>query len=252
MLAAERRQIIINMVQKDKRVLVSELSEKFSVTEETIRRDLEKLEKESIVTRTYGGAIINSHTNEDLPFTTRNATNSEIKQQIASKALQLINDGDTLMIDPSSTSVELMKLLHQRKNLTVITSSIHILHEFLTTGINIISTGGTLRSRSMSLVGTNAEDIIKKYNVDKVILSCKALSLDKGIMDSNEPECELKKAMLRQAEKVLLLADHSKFDKTAFVKLMDFDEVDMLITDQEPEKAWMELLQEKEIEVMFG
>lgn len=251
MLAAERRQIMISMVHADKRVLVSELSDKFNVTEETIRRDLEKLEKEGIVTRTYGGAILNSHTNEDLPFTTRNATNSEIKQQIAAKALDLIHDGDTLMMDPSSTSFELMKLLHQRKNLTVITSSIHILHEFLNSGIQIISTGGTLRPRSMSLVGTNAEEIVKKYNVDKVIMSCKALFLGKGVMDSNEPECELKKAMLRQAGKVLLLADHSKFNKTAFVKLMEFDDIDALITDREPEPAWMDMLKEKEIEVVF-
>lgn len=251
MLAAERRQMMISMVHADKRVLVSELSDKFNVTEETIRRDLEKLEKEGIVTRTYGGAILNSHTNEDLPFTTRNATNSEIKQQIASKALDLIHDGDTLMMDPSSTSYELMKLLHQRKNLTVITSSIHILHEFLNSGIQIISTGGTLRPRSMSLVGTNAEEIVKKYNVDKVVMSCKALFLGKGVMDSNEPECELKKAMLRQASKVLLLADHSKFNKTAFVKLMEFDEIDALITDREPEPAWMDMLKEKEIEVVF-
>lgn len=239
------------MVHMDKRVLVSELSDKFNVTEETIRRDLEKLEKEGIVTRTYGGAILNSHTNEDLPFTTRNATNSESKQQIASKALNLINDGDTLMIDPSSTSLELMKLLHQRKNLTIITSSIHILHEFLNTGMQIISTGGTLRPRSMSLVGTNAEDIVKKYNVDKVVLSCKALALGKGIMDSNEAECELKKAMLRQASKVLLLADHTKFDRTAFVKLMDFEDVDVLITDREPEAPWLDMLKEKDIEVLY-
>lgn len=251
MLAAERRQIIINMVQKDKRVLVSELSQKFNVTEETIRRDLEKLEKEGIVTRTYGGAITNSHTNEDLPFTTRNATNSEIKRQIAAKALNLINDGDTLMIDPSSTSLELMKLLHQRKNITVITSSIHILQELISSGINIISTGGALRARSMSLVGTSAQETVMKYNVDKVILSCKALSLDKGIMDSNEPECELKKTMLQQAGKAILLADHSKFDKTAFVKLMEFEDIDVLITDQEPEQAWMDMLTERSVEVLF-
>ncbi|MNJ54253.1 Glucitol operon repressor [compost metagenome] len=239
------------MVQKDKRVLVSELSQKFNVTEETIRRDLEKLEKEGIVTRTYGGAITNSHTNEDLPFTTRNATNSEIKRQIAAKALNLINDGDTLMIDPSSTSLELMKLLHQRKNITVITSSIHILQELISSGINIISTGGALRARSMSLVGTSAQETVMKYNVDKVILSCKALSLDKGIMDSNEPECELKKTMLQQAGKALLLADHSKFDKTAFVKLMEFEDIDVLITDQEPEPVWMDMLTENSVEVLF-
>lgn len=251
MLAAERRQLIIEYAKRDKRVLVSELSQQFNVTEETIRRDLEKLEKEGIVTRTYGGAITNEHTNEDLPFATRKSTNSEIKQAIAQKALKYIQDGDTLMMDPSSTSLELLKLLHSYKKLTVITNSIHMLHESIHSGLNIISTGGSLRASSLSLVGTIAKDTVSKYNVDTVILSCKALSLEKGVMDSNEPECELKKSMIPQSAKVLLLADHSKFDKTAFVKLMDFEQIDVLVTDREPSEEWLNMLHEYGVEVVY-
>lgn len=251
MLAAERRQNITAMAQKDKRVLVAELSQIFNVTEETIRRDLEKLEKEGVLTRTYGGAITTGHTNEDLPFATRNATNSAIKKEIAEKALNYIEDGDTLMVDPSSTSVELLKRLQNRKNLTVITSSILILHELIDSGIHVLSTGGSLRGNSMSLVGTAAQDTVRKYNVDKVILSCKALSPEKGIMDSNEPECELKRTMIRQAKKVILLADHTKFDKTAFVQLMDFEDVDLLVTDQKPPGPWLDILHKNGVEVTF-
>ncbi|GAB6988803.1 DeoR/GlpR family DNA-binding transcription regulator [Paenibacillus pini] len=251
MLAAQRRQKIIDMLHLNKRVLVSDLSKCFEVTEETIRRDLEKLEKEGVVTRSYGGAMLNRHTNEDLPFSTRNAIHPELKRSIAMKAMELIQDGDTLMVDPSSTALEFMKILGTKRNLTVITNSIHILHDFASSNIQVISTGGSLRACSMSLVGPIAQDTVQKYNVDTVVIGCKGLSMDKGITDSNEPECELKKYMLRQAEKVILLADHSKFNKTAFVKLLDLDRVDYLITDQKPEPEWLEQLAKHNIEVIY-
>ncbi|MFF2912504.1 DeoR/GlpR family DNA-binding transcription regulator [Paenibacillus sp. NPDC057934] len=251
MLAAERRKKIIDLVHQDKRVLVSDLSRMFEVTEETIRRDLEKLEKDGIVSRTYGGAMLNRHTNEDLPFVTRNALNTEIKRNIALKALDLINDGDTLMVDPSSTAFEFLKLLETKSNLTIITNSVNILHDFANSGMNIISTGGSLRYRSLSLVGPVAHDTIQRYNVDTAVISCKAIDLDKGVTDSNEPECELKKYMLRQADKVILLADHTKFDKTAFSKLIELSNIDYLITDRRPSEAWLERLSRDNIELLY-
>ncbi|MBY9081333.1 DeoR/GlpR transcriptional regulator [Paenibacillus sp. HN-1] len=250
MLAAERRKKIIELAHQEKKVLVSVLSRMFDVTEETIRRDLEKLENEGIVSRTYGGAMLNRHTNEDLPFTTRNELNTDIKRIIALKALDLINDGDTLMLDPSSTSFEFMKLLTNKNNLTVITNSINILHDFSASDVNIVSTGGSLRPRSLSLVGPVAQDTLQRYNVDKAIISCKGIDLEKGITESNEPECELKKYMLRQSNKIILLADHTKFDKTAFTVLSKLEQIDYLITDQLPSKQWLRRLQELNIELI--
>ncbi|ASA22155.1 DeoR/GlpR family DNA-binding transcription regulator [Paenibacillus donghaensis] len=251
MLAAERRKRIIDLVHQDKRVLVADLSRMFEVTEETIRRDLEKLEKDGILSRTYGGAMLNRHTNEDLPFVTRNAINTDIKRNIALKALGLIKDGDTLMVDPSSTAFEFLKLLGNKNNLTIITNSVNILHEFANSGMNIISSGGSLRYRSLSLVGPIAHDTIQRYNVDTAVISCKGIDLDQGITDSNEPECELKKYMLRQAEKVVLLADHTKFGKIAFTKLVELARVDCLITDRKPSDAWLKALKEQHIEVLY-
>lgn len=251
MLAAERRKKIIDLAHQDKKVLVSDLSKMFDVTEETIRRDLEKLEKDGIVSRTYGGAMLNRHTNEDLPFTTRNALNTDMKRQLALQALDLINDGDTLMVDPSSTSFEFLKLLTNKNNLTVITNSINILQEFSSSGMHIISTGGSLRPRSLSLVGPVAQATLQRYNVDKAIISCKGLDLDRGITESNEPECELKKYMLGQCDKVILLADHTKFDKTAFSGLAELERIDYLITDRKPNEKWLRRLSEVGIELIY-
>lgn len=251
MLAAERRKKIVDLVHSDKRVIVSDLSQMFDVTEETIRRDLEKLEKEGIVSRIYGGAMLNRHTNEDLPFVTRNALNSEIKHQIAIKALNFINDGDTLMVDPSSTAFEFMKLIGNKNNLKIITNSINILHEFASSAMDITSTGGDLRHRSLSLVGPVAHETIQRYNVDTAVISCKGLDMVKGVTDSNEPECELKKYMLRQADKVILLADHTKFDKSAFVNLVGLSGIDYLITDRKPSDKWIEGLKQAKIGLIY-
>lgn len=155
------------------------------------------------------------------------------------------------MVDPSSTSFEFLKLLGNKSNLTIITNSINILHEFANSSLNIISTGGSLRHRSLSLVGPVAHDTTQRYNVDIAVISCKGIDMEHGVTDSNEPECELKKYMLRQAEKVVLLADHTKFDKTAFAKLVELSRIDVLITDRKPSDTWLKLLSGKNVEVLY-
>jgi len=251
MLAVERRLKIIDLVHQDKRVVVSELSRMFDVTEETIRRDLEKLEQDGIVSRTYGGAVLNRHTNEDLPFQTRYAINADIKRQMARLAAELIQDGDTLMVDPSSTALELVRMLSTKSGLTVITNSVQILHEFSGSGMTVISTGGSLRPRSLSLVGPVAHDTLLRYHVDKAVISCKGLDLVNGLTESNEPECELKRHMLRQASSVLVLADYMKFDKTAFCKLAEPEQIDTLITSRKPSEEWLKLAADKGIELLY-
>jgi DeoR/GlpR family transcriptional regulator of sugar metabolism len=251
MLGMERRQKIVDLIQKDRKIYVSRLSQLFDVTEETIRRDLEKLEVENKLTRTYGGAVLTQHTNEDLPFPKRESINRELKQKIALKAAELINDGDTIMMDTSSTCLELMEALQDKKGLTIITNSIKIPYNFVNSNFNIISTGGTLRAHSLALVGPVAHDTLQNYYVDMAVMSCKGLSLDKGIMESNEPESELKKSMVKQAEKFILLADHTKFNKTAFIKFCDFLDIDYIITDCAPSENWLELFIKYNIQIIY-
>ncbi|MBP2664833.1 MAG: transcriptional regulator, DeoR family [Firmicutes bacterium] len=251
MLAVERRQTIIDLIRKEQKVYVPHLSQQFNVTEETIRRDLEKLENTGILTRTYGGAILTQHTNEDLPFPTRTIMNHELKQAIAQKAAKLISDDDTIMVDASSTSLELIHAIKNKRNLTIITNSVKITHDFVGAPFTIISTGGILRPHSLALTGPVAHSSLQNYYVDIAIMSCKGLSLDKGIMESNEPESELKKSMISQAEKVILLADHTKFDKTAFIKLFGFEDIDYIVTDSKPSDEWANHLQKHYIELIY-
>lgn len=238
-------------LQQDRKVYVSALSELFQVTEETVRRDLEKLEKEGKLNRSYGGAVLKEHTIEDISFPKRTSINLQSKQKIANKAANLINDGDTLMVDSSTTSLVLMNLLTNKQDLTIITNSVKLVYDFINSNFNIISSGGSLRSHSFALTGAAANSALSNYFVDIAIISCKGLCMDKGIMESNEAESELKQKMVNQAEKVLLLADHSKFDKTAFTKTLDFNSIHYVVTDMEPSLEWLEFFKTHNIKVIY-
>lgn len=252
MKAFERKERIIQELHRQKKVLVSQLAASFEVTEETIRRDLEKLEQEGIVTRNYGGAVLNAHANDDLPYQTRNTRNIEEKRTIARLLLPLINNGDTLMTDSSSTVFEALKLLDtERENLTVITNSVIVLNELNQTSHTIISTGGALRPKASSLTGPAARQTIQNYNVDAALFSCKGLSMSSGITDSNEPESELKQFMSQQASRTILLSDSSKFDQVGFVKMLDLKQISYIITDQKPSDDWISFLENQHITLLY-
>lgn len=239
MLAIERKNAILETLQKEQRVLVAELSQEYGVTEETIRRDLDKLEKEGFVKKTYGGAVLNENTNIEMPLRIREKTNRKEKQTIARLAAAMIEEGDSIILDSSSTSLMVAQELKDRKKLTVITNSLEVLIELSkSNGVQVISTGGVLKSSSLSLVGKSAEKTLENFYVDKAVVSCKGLDLKKGVTDSSEDNAEIKKSMISCAKKLILAADSTKFGKISFAKIVDFRKGDVLVTDALPDEAW--------------
>jgi DeoR/GlpR family transcriptional regulator of sugar metabolism len=252
MLAIERRNQILALLQKESRVVVGDLAKMFQVTEETIRRDLEKLEKEGFAKKAYGGAIINESFNTDLPFTVRKKANVRNKQDIAELVGNLIQDGDHIMLDASSTAVYIAKHLKNKKNLTVITNSIEILLELSdVVGWKVLSTGGVMKEGSLSLVGYQAEKMITSFHVDKTIISCKGVDIDKGMTDSNEMEAHIKKLMLDSANMKILAVDGSKFDRISFTKIDELREVNVIVSDIEPDHKWKKAFHSMSIECYF-
>ena len=253
MLAAERRNLILEKLQDEKKVVVSELSEQFGVSEETIRRDLDKLDKERLATKTYGGAVLVENNNADMPFNVRKKKNMQGKKIIAEIIAGLIADGDHIFMDPSTTAVSIVKALKGRKRLTIVTNSIELLVEMAdASGWDVISTGGTLRENYLALVGPKAVDSVNSFNADKVIMSCKGIDMEKGITDANEMFSQVKKAMLRSSTQRILAADYTKFDKVAFSQICEVADIDMVVTDVRPDRAWMEYFNEKGIECLYG
>lgn len=242
MLALERQKRIIELVEQEESVKVVELSKLFDVTEETIRRDLEKIEKQGILKRTYGGAVIDhrqTKETDDTPFNTRVKENITGKQKIALAISHMLNEGEVIMLDPSTTCLEIAKNIEKGKRLTVITNSISILSELSShEELNILSTGGTLRKRSLSLIGPTAKDNIKNYYADKAIISCRGATLDRGIMDTNELEIEIKKAMIECAKEIVLAIDSTKIEKNAMYKLTELKNVDYIVVDKKLPVEW--------------
>lgn len=252
MLALERRNLILEKLQTEKRVVVSELSQLYDVSEETIRRDLDKLEKEGFATKSYGGAVINEDIGIDLPFNVRKNQNVVGKQKMAEIAASLVQDGDHLFLDASTTAVFIAKALKDKERLTLITNSIEILIELSdVSGWNIISTGGTMKEGYLAFLGAGAENAIRSYYVDKVFFSCKALDPERGIMESQEPFGSTKKAMLSSARKKILVVDSSKFDQTAFAVAGSLRDVDVVITDKCPDERWLAYFQDLGIECRY-
>jgi len=253
MLAIERKNEILAILQKEQRVLVAELSLRYNVTEETIRRDLEKLEKEGYVKKTYGGAVLNKNSTTDMPLKIREKTNRKEKQKIAQKVASLIEEGECIMLDSSSTSLLIAQELKKKKKLTVITNSVEVLIELSgCEGIKAISTGGILRDSSLSLVGKAAQDVLSRYNVDKAVLSCKGIDIEKGVTDSHEMEADVKIAMRERARTTILAADSSKMGNVFFVKVMDLKEGDILVTDKLPQKEWANYLEQQGVQLVTG
>lgn len=252
MSSKERLMAIRQNVQNMKKVTVIELSQMCGVTEETIRRDLDKLEQEGVVTRVHGGAIWNADVHkEGVHFYRRMTKCLKEKQDIARKAAVLLEGKTTIVADSSTTVVETLKVLPDNRDVTIVTNSTEVFREFQHSSFNIISTGGEFNKKSLSLQGQLAKSNLAKYNVSIALISCKSLNIEKGVQDSNESEAEVKKVMLEQAEEVALLVDHSKFDTTAFVSLIDLDSVNYIITDCRPRDAWIEYCEAHGIQLIY-
>lgn len=252
MLAIERKNAILARLSIEGKVLVSDLSREYGVTEETIRRDLEKLEKDGLAKKTYGGAVKNENFNIDLPFHVRKQTNVESKQYIASVIGSMINDGDYIMLDSSTTALCVIKSILHKKKITLITNSIEILLELSNKPEwTVISTGGTLKEGSLSLVGYQAERMVSSFHVDMSICSSKGIDTEIGVTDSNERDAEIKKAFFKAAKKKILALDSSKFDRTSFVKVCDISDIDMIVTDQRPSDGWAERLRQAGVDIQY-
>lgn len=253
MLAAERRRVITERIQATGRVVVSALSVEFGVSEETIRRDLEWMENQGIATRTYGGAVLTGNDQVAPPYAVRKNTSVEEKIAIAQRLAAMLQDGDTLMVDESSTSAYAMRAIHHLRDITLITNSQELLREMSNRDSwHIISTGGTLKPDVMALVGPHALRTVASYHAKYTIFSCRGVNTQLGLADSADEVVQIKRAMLEASDCAILLADHRKFDRSGFVALGPLGLADRFVTDQEPPAEWRQRLEKQGVELTWS
>lgn len=228
----ERRTKIIEIIEKDGKVKVSELSKLFRVSEVTIRNDLDQLEKKNLLIRAHGGAMKFQRAGIDFELDVKSKKNRTQKIAIGKKAAELINDGDTIILDSGTTTLEIAKNLSSFNNLTVITNSLNIAGQLVEfPNIKVIMLGGTLRRKSLSLVGINAIESLKNYYCDKVFIGVDGIDTQFGISTPNVDEAHLNNIMISNSQEVIVVTDSSKFKNRSFTYIAPITKVNVIITD---------------------
>lgn len=232
LIPSERRQRIKQMIVEQNVLKVSELSVVFGVSEMTIRRDLESLEESGHLERRFGGAIASEQAAFDSNYDVRLQTQTLQKAAIARYAATLVNDGDTIAIDASTTALMFAKEIANRP-VTIITNSLDTAQTLRHAETKVILTGGYLRQSAGSFLGPLAIQTLQNLKVDLSLVSAKALLIPDGLMDSDLDEAELKRALLSTSAKSIALIDSSKFGKRALVRVAKLESIDLLISDTE-------------------
>ena len=228
----ERQKRILEMLRDDPNISVREISERLCFSEPTIRRDFTELHKKGLITKLYGGAVLNARSADgEIPFAMRENEKSRSKALMGKAAAELISDGDVVMLDGSTSAYHIVPYIVDCKDIIVVTSGAKTAVELAERNITTFCTGGKMIVNSFSYVGQEAEDFVKKINADVLFFSCHGLDDDGAMSDPSVREVNLRQAMLTQCKRKYLLCDGSKFGKKCFYNMGNVSEIDGIISD---------------------
>jgi DeoR/GlpR family transcriptional regulator of sugar metabolism len=240
------------MLESSGTVLVPDLVSRLNVSEMTIRRDLAALERKGLLRRVYGGAVSSRGRSYEPPFILRSAAHIEEKKRIGKAAAELIHNGDSVMLDVGTTTLEVAHHLADHHNLTIITPCFQIANMLVEhPGIRLILTGGILRPVELSMVGHLAEHAIREFYVDKLFLAAGGIDLKAGLTEFNMEDALVKQAMLLSAKDVTLVADSSKFGQVAFAAIAPLKAVNRIITDRNLSHVLAQGIEKLDIELLL-
>ena len=233
MLVQERYDKILELLEKNKSVKVSYLMNLFDTSIETVRRDLEHLEKSGYLKRVYGGAVLEKVGTNEVNFTIRENKNLDEKIEIGEIASRYVSEGQAIAFDVSTTNTEIARAVKKKvKKLTVITNSIAIAEELSDMeDYTIFLVGGVLKKEERCLIGSMAEKFIEQFHIDLTFVSCSGISLSAGITDYGMGELEVKKQMMKYSQQSIAVADSTKFGIVSLLNVCGFDKISMIITD---------------------
>lgn len=244
MLSVTRRQKIKELILEKKSATVSELSKMFSVTDETIRRDLSCLEKDGVLMRSYGGAFIQTGVENQIDSNIRSTVYVENKTVIAQKCKRIIHNGDVIFLDNSTTAYYVAKQIDHMR-LTIVTNSLSITNLLGNDeNIRLIMVGGFYSPKEQAFYGSNTQEAMEKYYFDKAFLSCRTLSIENGVTDSYDQWAQVRKTIIERSKERYLLADFSKFNQTSFIRVCGFEKIDAIITDKPLGPDWHSAMKE--------
>jgi DeoR family transcriptional regulator of aga operon len=251
MLIDERRQHMLNKIQLEGRVLVSELSEALGISRITIRKDLDFLESKGMVQRTHGGALsVKGGTLLDPSLQEKEQKQLKEKQRIAKAAASLVEEGLCILLDSGTTTTAIARELRRFSRLTVITNAVNIAAELTMTDFEVILTGGTLRKNSYSLVGPLAEDMLNEMHADILFLGVDGFDIKVGLTTPNLLESRVNRAMVSAATRVVVVCDSTKFRRHSLALIVPPTAIHTVITDDSLSDEDTEALKSVGIEVI--
>lgn len=229
----KRHQLILDKLNEQKYVTVTELCDELDVSAVTIRKDLNLLEDKGLLYRTHGGASLESPYIRDRHVNEKEKIYVEEKKGIAQAAAKLIEENDTIIIASGTTLHALAKHIQPKNKLSVITASLPVATELSNyAAIEILQLGGYVRHSSVSVTGSVAEAVLEQVSCDKLFIGADGVDLSYGVTTSNLPEADLNKKMMMAVQRVILLVDSSKFGKKSFAKICDLETINEIITDK--------------------
>jgi len=237
--AQDRREYILEQVRTKGRIRVREIAEQFGITDVTVRRDLDWLAANGLLTKTYGGAVLSELPDAMMSVRFRQTRNVAAKQVIGRLAAGLIADGDVIYLEAGSTCYEIIPYLADKRDLTIIVNSLALmvrLHEQI--HHKVILTGGLYRPERMDMIGPAAEATIGHLGGFKAFTGADDISIVGGISGADVATVTFARLVLRQAAEVIFVGDHTKFDKPALYKIADIDQLDVIVTDVRPSGEW--------------
>lgn len=247
----DRRNEIVRLINENRKVRVEELGTQFGVSLVTIRNDLNYLERKGLILRVYGGALIRDFVAHDSALSEKAKLAVDEKRRIGAKAAELILDGDSIILDSGTTTLEIARRILKHSNLTVMTNAVNIATILAgNSKINVMLTGGSLRENSFSLVGPEAESSLRGFYFDKLFLGVDGIDLDLGLTTPNPMEANLNTVMVEVARQTILVTDSSKFGKKALCRISGLEKIETIITDREIDAEYLNRLIEMGIEVI--
>ncbi|WP_319005301.1 DeoR/GlpR family DNA-binding transcription regulator [Fictibacillus halophilus] len=227
----ERRNEILKQLNANGKIDIEDLVSKLNVSAMTIRRDLAYLEDNDKIIRTHGGAILNKPLVVESSFASKEGKFNAQKKMIAQKAVEFIKEHSTILLDSGTTTLEIAKLLKEKKTITVVTNDIKIAAELIDTDVKVIVTGGELQNNVGTLFGPLTEQMLKNIHVDVFFLGAHAIDFKAGVTAPTFEKASIKKLMIEASEKTWLVADSSKFDQKSLTKVCDLNQISGVITD---------------------
>jgi DeoR/GlpR family transcriptional regulator of sugar metabolism len=244
----ERQQRLTEIIRQQPGIRVPELARLLEVSEGTIRNDLRSLSQAGRLKRVRGGAVADGQHSQSPAFTARARVSEEAKRRIARWAAELVEDGDTLLFDASTSVYYLADFLKDRRNLTVVTNGIEIARSLAQNpSSNVILLGGLMRADGTSVSGTLSHKLLEDLYIKTAFLSCTGITLEAGLMEVNLDEAQLKRKMIQVAKSVVALIDSSKFGKIDLTPFARIDQITRIFTDSDLQPMWIQQLQQADV-----